>query len=105
MVKIRKIDIGSVALYSFVMTMILIGILFIPVILFILTLSLMVPAEQIDPGLTMFRSFGVVFILIVPIFYAGIITLMNVLLVALYNLLSNKFGGIKIELKEEENTN
>ncbi len=99
MFQIKKIDIGSVALYSFIMLLILGLLIFIPIGLMLSFLSNFIPDAG---GLnnTAFNIFGGFFIIIIPLFYAVFGTIMNVIIVFLYNLLSMKFGGIKLSIQK-----
>lgn len=98
MYQIKKFDIGSVALYSFILYLILTFIILLPIGLFLSFLSNFIPnSDELETGVLPFIS-GI-FILILPIFYAVIGTVINVIVVAIYNLISKKFGGIKFELE------
>ncbi|MBK7105130.1 MAG: hypothetical protein IPH62_07595 [Ignavibacteriae bacterium] len=98
MYQIKKFDIGSVALYSFILYLILTFIILLPIGLFLSFVSNFIPnSDELETGVLPFIS-GI-FILILPIFYAVIGTVINVIVVAIYNLISKKFGGIKFELE------
>jgi len=104
MYQLRKIDIGTVALYSFLMFLILSLIIFIPFGLIITLVSTLVPSTG-EMETEMFPFFGGIFLIVVPLFYAVIATIMNVLMALLYNLLSLKLGGIKVSLEKIEGFN
>ena len=99
MFQIKKIDISSVALYSFIMFLILGLIIFIPLGLLFSLISNFIPdTGEFDTGV--FNIFSGIFIIIVPIFYAVFGTIMNVLIVFIYNIISMKFGGIKLSIQK-----
>ncbi|MBK8944401.1 MAG: hypothetical protein IPM32_03925 [Ignavibacteriae bacterium] len=98
MYQIKKFDIGSVALYSFILYLILTFIILLPIGLILSFVSNFIPnSDELETGVLPFIS-GI-FIFILPIFYAVIGTVINVIVVAIYNLISKKFGGIKFELQ------
>jgi hypothetical protein len=99
MFQLKKIDIASVALYSFLMFLILGLIIFLPFGILFSILSNFIPQTGDVPS-EIFPIFGGMFFLIMPIFYAVFGTIINVLVVLCYNLLSLKLGGIKIELEK-----
>jgi hypothetical protein len=99
MFQIRKIDVGSVAIYSFLMFLILGLIIFLPLGLMFSLISSFIPdSGELSPYFLPF--FGGVFMLLIPIFYAVVGTITNVIIVLIYNLISVKFGGIKVNLDE-----
>ena len=101
MFQIKKIDIASVALYSFIMFLILGLLIFLPLGLMFSLISSFIPdSGEFDSE--MLPIFSGIFIIIIPIFYAVFGTIMNVIIVFIYNLLSMKFGGIKIQLEKTE---
>ena len=63
--------------------------------------SSMMPYEDMG-GAGIPAFFSGIFLFILPFIYAVFGTVVNVLLVLLYNLLSSKFGGIVIELNKVE---
>ena len=89
MYQLRKIDIGTVALYSFLMFLILSLIIFIPFGLIITILSTLVPSTG-EMETEMFPFFGGIFLIVVPLFYAVIATIMNVLMALLYRINLNR---------------
>lgn len=98
MYQIKKFDIASVALYSFILYLILTFIILLPIGLILSFVSNFIPnSDELETGVLPFIS-GI-FIFILPIFYAVIGTVINVIVVAIYNLISKKFGGIKFELE------
>lgn len=99
MFQLKKIDIGSVALYSFLMFLILGLIIFLPLGIFFSIMSSFIPHSSQVPS-ELFPIFGGMFFLIMPIFYAVFGTIVNILIVLCYNLLSLKLGGIKIDLEK-----
>ena len=97
MYKLKRIDIGTVALYSFIMLLILSLLFILPFGILVIIINKFIPSSgQPEPNL--FNMFGGLFIIIMPIFYAVFGTIMNVLIALCYNLLSLKFGGIKFEV-------
>jgi hypothetical protein len=101
MYKIKRFDIGSVALYSFIMFLILGLVIFLPMGLLFSVISNFAPqTDEFSPFIL--PVFSGVFIIIIPIFYAVFGTITNVIIAAIYNLISMKFGGIKIELDKLE---
>ena len=99
MFQIKKIDIGSVALYSFLMFLILGLLIFIPIGLMLSFLSHFIP-DTGEFNTSALNIFSGIFIIIIPIFYAVFGTIINVIIVFIYNLLSMKFGGIKLSLQK-----
>lgn len=101
MFKLKSIDLGSVVLYSFLMYLILGLIIFLPVGFIFSIMSSFIPdSGEIDSIILPF--FGGIFLFLIPILYAVFGTIMNTVIVLIYNLLSKKFGGIKIELENTE---
>lgn len=98
MYKLKSIDIGSVIIYSFLMYLILGLIIFLLLGLLVSAISTFLP-DTSDFDSTILPFFGGVFILLIPIFYAVLGSVVNAVIVLLYNLISKKFGGIKIELE------
>jgi hypothetical protein len=99
MFQLKKIDIGSVALYSFIMFLFLGLIIFLPLGLMFSLISNFIPdTEELGSGFL--PIFSGIFIIIVPLFYAVFGTIMNVIIVLIYNLLSIKFGGIKLTIEK-----
>ena len=99
MFQIKKIDIGSVALYSFIMFLILGLLIFLPIGLMFSIISKFIPdTGELDTSV--FNIFSGIFIIIIPIFYAIFGTIMNVIIVFIYNLISKKFGGIKLSIQK-----
>ena len=97
--QIKRIDIGSVALYSFLMLLLLGLIIFLPIGLIFSIVSSFVPhSDEFGPFIMPF--FSGIFIFLIPLFYAIAGTITNVIIVAVYNLLSVKFGGIKVDLEK-----
>ncbi len=99
MFQLKKIDVSSVALYSFIMFLIISLILIIPFGLFFTFLSSVIPESSEYPS-EAFSIFSGVFIIILPLFYAVMGTIVNVLVALLYNALSKKFGGIKLTVEK-----
>lgn len=99
MFQLKKIDIGSVALYSFIMFLILGLIIFLPLGLMFSLISSFIPdAGEFESE--MIPIFSGVFIIIIPLFYAVFGTITNVIIAFVYNLISLKFGGIKLTVEK-----
>ena len=102
MYQLKKFDIGSIALYSFILYLILMFIAMLPIGLIFSVISKFAPETgEFDKGILPF--FSGIFIFVLPIFYAFIGTIMNVIIAALYNLISIKFGGIKLQIEKLNN--
>ena len=99
MYQLKKFDIGTVAIYSFLMLLIISFIIFLPFGLFFTLLSGFLP-ESGEIEREVFPFFGGIFIIVVPLIYAAVGTITNVLLALLYNLLSLKLGGIKFNMEK-----
>jgi len=106
MYKIKHLDLATVALYSFVMTLVIFIIILIPIGLFMT--SMMQLAQDSMPGLEQqmfpFANFGILFFLLIAIVYAVFATIVNTIIALIYNLLSMKLGGIKIKIEIVEDT-
>jgi hypothetical protein len=99
MYQLKKIDLPTVALYSFLMLFIL-GLLFIlPFGLLFTIIGNSIP-ELYGPEMGVVSFFSGIFLLILPAIYALFGTLLNVVIVLCYNLLSTKLGGIKFDLNK-----
>jgi hypothetical protein len=100
MYRLKHLDIGSVAVYSFLLIFIL-GVLF---MLFFGLLNWMIiqPMQHMSnapsrffPGFA-FHSF---FLIIFPLIYAVAGTVFNVVMALIYNLVARALGGLKIDLE------
>lgn len=100
MYHLKKIDIGSVALYSFLMFLILGFIFILPFGLIGVFISNFVQEAGFpnQPGTDPFSFFSGIFIIILPLFYAIFGTIMNIIVALVYNLLSIKLGGLKFSI-------
>jgi ABC-type polysaccharide/polyol phosphate export permease len=99
MYKIKSFDLGSVLLYSFLMYLILGLLIFIPLGLFISIISNFIP-DTGEFNSSIFSFFGGMFLFLIPIFYAIAGSIVNAIIVLIYNLLSKKFGGIKLAIEK-----
>jgi hypothetical protein len=99
MYQLRKIDLGTVALFSFLMYLILSLIFFLPFGIFMSIITNFLP-DTGQPQMHIFRFFGGIFIVLIPIFYAVVGTIINVIISLCYNLLSIKLGGIRFSLEK-----
>jgi predicted Co/Zn/Cd cation transporter (cation efflux family) len=105
MYKLKKISLESVALYSFSMIFVFSLLIFLPLGLIMSAVQSFIPdTGQPNP---FFGGFTIGFGLIMAAVYAVLGTILNVILAAVYNLISIKFGGIGFYIKktEEENSN
>lgn len=102
MYRLKKIDLATVAIYSFIMLFILSLLFVIPFGIIIAIINTVVPENAFPThyGPNPFFLFGGIFIFILPVFYAVFGTIVNVLIALCYNLLSIKLGGIKLSLKK-----
>lgn len=98
MFQLKNIDVRNVALYSFIMFLIISLIFIIPFGLFFTFLSSIIPDAEYQ--VEAFSIFSGIFIFILPLFYAVLGTIVNVLVALLYNALSKKFGGIKLTVEK-----
>jgi len=99
MYQVKKIDLPTVALYSFLMFLIMGLLLALPFGLLFSFIGDSIP-DLGGEEMGMLSFFSGIFLIIIPVFYAVFGTLINVLIVLCYNLLSVKLGGIKIDLKK-----
>ena len=97
MYQLKKIDIGTVALYSFLMFLILGLIIFLPMGFIMTIISSFLP-ETGELQTELFPLFGGILFILIPVLYAVFGTIVNIIVVLCYNLLSIKLGGIKIRL-------
>ncbi len=98
MFAVKKIDLGSVALYSFLIGYILTFVFAFIIWSLLSIMPLLTPTMETQMGL--FKSMGFLFVIFIPVFYGIVIALTNVILALIYNLLSRYFGGIKVELTQ-----
>ncbi|MBN2013280.1 DUF3566 domain-containing protein [candidate division KSB1 bacterium] len=107
MYRIRKIDLGTVAIYSFFVFLIVSLIFVVPIGLIGMLVSNfiasqtspMIPTESSFNPMTLFSG---IFIFVMPVLYGIIGAIMNTVLAFIYNMLSIKLGGIKISLEKAE---
>ena len=105
MYKIKHFDLGTVALYSFIMTLVLSLIFMLPFGIFIsaignLAQDSMPYSEDIFP----FANMGILFFFLLALAYSVFATIVYTLIALLYNLLSTKLGGIKIAVEKVSDT-
>ena len=102
MYRIKHFDLGTVALYSFIMTFIISLIIFVPLGLFISAMGEL--AQESMPGvgddLIPFADFGILIFLILAVAYSVVATIIYTIIALLYNLLSLKLGGIKVGVEK-----
>ena len=97
MYQIKKVDLPTVALYSFLLFFIMALLFFLPFALLITIIGNTVP-ELEGAAFGFIPFFSGIFLLIIPVFYAVLATIMNVIIVLCYNFFAQRFGGIKIDL-------
>ena len=103
MYQIKKIDLATVSLYSFLLFFFM-GLLFIlPFWLLFSIIGSNIPDLQ-NSGLGILPIFSGLFILIIPVIYATFGSILNIIIVLFYNFFAGRFGGIKLELKEISGT-
>jgi len=102
--RLKKIDLGSVALYSLVFYTLFTLLALLPFILIFAFLSSIIPSDFTGQGLPLygFEYFGGIFIIVLAAGNVIFGTLINVLLALVYNLLSLKMGGLKFVLDDIE---
>ena len=102
MFTLKKLDLASVALYSFLMILIISLIFTVPFGFIFMAIQSFIPDTGLAPGEFegIFPAFGWAFIIGMPILYAAFGTIINILIAFTYNLLSKKFGGIKFSLNK-----
>ena len=98
MYQIKKIDLATVALYSFLLLFFL-GLLFVlPFWLLISIIGSSIPDFQ-NSGMEFLPIFSGIFIILIPVIYAIFGTILNIIIVLFYNFFAGRFGGVKLELK------
>ena len=97
--KIKSFDLGSIALYSFLMYLILGLIIFLPIGFIMTLVSSFIPSDPTF-DFSVLPFFSGIFLILIPIFYSIFGTMINLVIALIYNLLSKKLGGLKIELVE-----
>ena len=98
MYQLKKLNIGSVAIYSFILIFVLSLIIMLPIGLFSMLISNL-GSNAFAPR-HLFMPLGAIFYLMFPVFYAIIGTVFNVILALVYNLVSGPLGGIKFNLEK-----
>jgi len=102
MYRLKHLDLATVALYTFIMT--LIGSL-----LLMLPFAVLISAIGDLAGNSMgygndffpFANMGILFFFLIALGYSVFATILYTLIALLYNLLSIKLGGIKIAVEKE----
>jgi hypothetical protein len=101
MYRLKKFDLGSVALYSFLIFTIISAIIFIPIGLFMSLLSNAIPEESFDESdINPLKALPGVLMILIPLIYGFFGALLNTLLAWIYNLLSVRFGGLRFQLEK-----
>ena len=98
MYQLKKINLGSVAVYSFILIFILGLLIMLPFGLVSLFIASFAPRQFPPPHFIFPFGFGVIFYLFFPVVYAVAGTILNVILALVYNLISAPLGGIKFNL-------
>ncbi|MBD3321694.1 MAG: hypothetical protein GF350_11420 [Chitinivibrionales bacterium] len=99
--KLKKLDLGSVALYSFVMFFIISLLFMLPFSLFFMAMgnffsNTMPENIPFNP----FSLFSGIFLIFMPLLYAIFGTIINTVIALLYNLLSTRLGGIRFSVEK-----
>jgi uncharacterized membrane protein len=97
--KIKKLSLESVATYSAIMYFIGTLIFMLPFGLFMSLIGSIAPNNEF--GGNEFQGFGVMLIIAMPIMYAIIGTIINLILAGLYNAVSSRIGGMKFYIEDE----
>ena len=100
MYRLKKIDLSSVALYSFFMFLIMGFVFLLPFGLVGIFISEAVQEAGFpnQPGPDIFAFFSGAFLIILPLIYAIFGTFINIIIALIYNLLSLKLGGLKFSI-------
>ena len=97
MYQLKKIDLPTVALFSFLLFFIIALIFISPIVLLMTMIGEAMP-EVAGTEFDFIPFFSGIFLLIIPLFYAVLATIINVIIVLCYNFFAQRFGGIKIDL-------
>ncbi len=102
MYQLKKLDLGSVALFTFLLTIVVYFLFCIPFALLMGLISSLAgkQAQAQTPFPLAGGFFFVIFGIAMPIGVAIMQTAINLLMAALYNFFSKKFGGIKFEMEK-----
>ncbi len=100
MYQLRKINLGSVAIYSFILIFILGLLIMLPFGLINMFIASFAPREFPPPHFIFPFGAGVIFYLFFPVIYAIMGSIFNVILAWIYNLISAPLGGIKFDLEK-----
>ena len=101
MFQLKKIDLGSVAIYSFILYLILSLLFMIPTWMFYTMVNRLMPGMMGGQGQpSMFPFFGGFFFIILPSIYAFFGTIMNLIIAIAYNLISLKLGGLRFTVEK-----
>ena len=101
MFQLKKIDLLSVTIYSFIMYLILSLLFMVPMGMFYTMMNRLMPGMIGGEGQpSMFPFFGGFFFIILPVIYAFFGTIMNVIIALAYNLVSIKLGGLKFTVEK-----
>ncbi|HKJ30696.1 MAG TPA: hypothetical protein VKA34_02660, partial [Balneolales bacterium] len=96
MFQLKKIDLGSVAIYSFILYLILSLLFMIPTWMFYTMVNRLMPGMMGSQGQpSIFPFLSGFFFIILPIIYAFFGTIMNLIIAIAYNLISLKLGGLR----------
>ncbi|RLD17064.1 hypothetical protein DRI50_00285 [candidate division KSB1 bacterium] len=95
---LKKINLGSVAVYSFILIFILGLLIMLPFGLISVFVNSPMP-NDFYPRFV-FPTFGTIMYFIFPVIYAIIGSVVNVIIALIYNLISVPLGGIKINLEK-----
>lgn len=106
MYRIKHFDLGTVALYTFIMTFIFSLLFFIPFGLIMATFANLAQDSMpgFNEGVIPFADFGILFLFIICLVYSVFATILYTIIALVYNLLSLKLGGIKVSVEKVEET-
>ena len=100
MFRLKKIDLLSVAIYSFIMYFILSLLFIIPMSMVFTMINRLMPGMMGQEQPTLFPFFSGIFLVILPVIYSFFGTIMNVIIALAYNLISIKLGGLKFSIEK-----
>ncbi|MBD3345645.1 MAG: hypothetical protein GF401_11345 [Chitinivibrionales bacterium] len=99
--RLKKIDLGTVALYSFVLFFIISVIFMLPFGLIFMALgSFFSNSMPENVPFNPFSMFGGVFLVVMPLIYAILAAIFNTVIALIYNLLSTQMGGVKFSVEK-----
>ncbi len=107
MYAIKKFDLGSVALYSFMLCFIFVllffGLFFSSFGAMFSAIPALMKGNEVPDTINnpaFFSGVGFIMMIVFSLIYSVFVSLVNVIIALIYNLLSKKFNGIKVEVIE-----